>query len=58
MEYAETILWMVGGVLILLAFAGLQRSYFPHTMVNGFMDMEKLKIICPEVFKRKEKLKK
>lgn len=55
MEYIETILWIIGIVILLLAFAGLQRTFFPHTMVNGFMDMDKLKAICPELFECKDK---
>jgi hypothetical protein len=55
MEILETVLWIVGVIVFLLAFAGLQRAFFPHAMVNGFMDLDKLKAICPELFNRKEK---
>jgi hypothetical protein len=52
MEYIESILWVVGSVAFFLTFAGLQRMFFPHTIANGFMDLDKLKEICPELFKK------
>lgn len=51
MDFLEGILliiaFLVGGLIL----AGFQRMYFPHTMVNGFMNLDKLKAICPELFK-------
>lgn len=54
LEIMEIFLWIIG----LLAFAGIQRIFFPHTAVNGFMDLDKLKAICPELFISKDKKKK
>ena len=53
MESIELILWGGGFIVLLLALAGIQRQFFPHTLVNGFMNLEKLKAICPELFKEK-----
>jgi hypothetical protein len=48
----EFSLLFVGMVLGGLIYAGLQRIFFPHTAVNAFMDMDKLKEFCPELFKQ------
>jgi hypothetical protein len=48
-----TVAWIGGLIVALLALAGLQRKFFPHTIANGFMDLDKLKDICPELFKKK-----
>lgn len=50
----ETVLYIIGGIVLLLAFAGLQRIFFPHKMVDGYMDLDKLKEVCPEIFDRKQ----
>jgi hypothetical protein len=57
MEYIEFILWFVGLVVVCLIFGGLQRTFFPHTLANGFMDLEKLKDLCPELFIKKDEEK-
>lgn len=53
MDYFTIILWVVGVIIALLAYAGLQRKFFPHSIANGFMSMDKLKDICPELFVKK-----
>jgi hypothetical protein len=57
MEIFEIILWMIGIIVLFLVVVGLQRIFSAHTLVNGFMDLDKLKAICPELFNRKEKEK-
>lgn len=54
MEYIEVIFWVIGTIALLLAMAGLQRIFSPETLVDGFMDLDKLKNICPELFKCKK----
>ncbi len=55
MEYIEMALWIIGIFVFFLICGGLQRAFFPHTLVNGFMDLDKLEAICPQLFKPKEK---
>lgn len=55
MEFFEIILWVIGVIGVFLILAGLQRKFSPQTMANGFMSMDKLKEICPELFKRDNK---
>lgn len=52
MEYIYSLLWMIFGVVALLGFSGLQRIFFPHTIANGYMDIDKLKTITPELFEK------
>jgi hypothetical protein len=42
-------------IVVYLVFAGLRRRHAKETLVNGFMDMDKAKELCPEIFDRKKK---
>lgn len=41
------------GIVLLLTLAGLQRTFSPETL-KAFMDIDKLKTICLELFKCKK----
>lgn len=58
MSFFEIGLLLIGGIIGSLIYAGLQRIFFPHTAVNGFMDVDKLKEMCPEVFEKEKTDKK
>jgi len=51
----EYIFIALGMVILFLTFAGLQRKFFPETIINGFMDRDKAKEISPEIFDRSKK---
>lgn len=48
----KLVLGIIGFIVVYLIFAGLQRRFSPHTLINGYMDEEKAKDICPDVFKK------
>ena len=54
MDYLTLFYYIIGGIFCALVLAGLQRKFASHTIVNGFMDMDKLRAICPELFKKKD----
>jgi hypothetical protein len=51
----EYVFYGVGIVVVGLIWAALQRRFAPHTIINGYMDLEKAQDICPEVFGKDEK---
>lgn len=49
---------LIGVAIIYLIYAGLQRSHSSYTLVNGYMDLDKFREVCPEIFEHLEKVKK
>ena len=45
------LLSILGIIALLLAYSAFQRKFFPQSLINGYMSMEMLEAICPEIYK-------
>lgn len=50
----ELLFWVLGAIFVVFIVGALQRIFFPQTLINGFMDSDKVQNIYPEIFENRQ----